>query len=179
MVSSSSGTRNKINEAGAICKAELTWYQGRKTCWTFPYVVMNLNCKPKSIKYEYGTKRCYEVKMHCHTQCFFFFWVWNQQQRTIWRKESVFKGVNLIWHSTHGAGLYLTKPHSRWSTPALQGNDYKLNLRKAGKRAFDNKGGQRFFLLNGWGRGGGKHFLKKKLSSHNPKPKDWSGIFHV
>ena len=72
MVSSSSGRRNKINEADAICKAELTWYQGRKTCWTFPYVVMNLNCKPKSIKYEYGTKRCYEVKMHCHSQCFFF-----------------------------------------------------------------------------------------------------------
>ena len=26
--------------------------------------------KPNSIKYEYGTKRYYEVKMHCHTQCF-------------------------------------------------------------------------------------------------------------
>ena len=63
-------------------------------------------------------------------------------------------------------GQYLTKPHSRWSARALQGNDYKLNLREAGKQAFDTKGGQRFFLLNGWDGGGGKHFLKKKTHTH-------------
>ena len=60
-------------------------------------------------------------------------------------------------------GQYLTKPHSRWSARALQGNDYKLNLRKAGKRAFDTKGGQHFFLLNGWEREGGENFFKKKI----------------
>ena len=58
-------------------------------------------------------------------------------------------------------GQYLTKPHSRWSARALQGNDYKLNLRNAGKRAFGTKAGQRFFLLNSWERGGGRISLKK------------------
>ena len=66
-------------------------------------------------------------------------------------------------------GQYLTKPHSRWSARALQGNDYKLNLRKAGKQAFDTKGGQHFFLLNDWERegGGGENFFKKKIPNQN------------